>query len=470
LDNIKIIEFSTENTTYIYNDDTGLTFPKKDIDKLKEIINLLKHNNMKEKPVLREVDIQHFLLYEGFTQLILSVTENCNFRCKYCYYYSGMYDYAPIFNRKNMNFDIAKKAVDYYFNNIFQVLKYNPYRKPCVTFYGGEPLLNFDLIKSIVTYIRKKFPNINVLYNITTNGYLLTKDIVDFLIDNDFYIAVSLDGYKENHDRNRTTIKGQKTFDKILQNLEYIRFHYPRYFYENISLICCYDWKTDLFKLEEFFSTNKNLPPLVRVNAAAPYFSKYYQIFTKEDFLNHQCQIQKLKDVYFEQIKKKKKTSAFLDIFFGSNYRTLLIREKITKSKGVFNFLHGSCVPGVKIFIDTDGNFHICEKVNYSFPIGNIEEGLNYKKIIQVLNKYKEEITYECKKCPISRLCTMCFATFMTNNRFSKDPENICELLIKQTLSDFSELYSLLESDPSFEEKLFHLNTKNKRRNYEHIL
>ncbi len=185
MDNIKIIEFSTENTTYIYNDDTGLTFPKKDIDKLKEIINLLKHNNMKEKPVLREVDIQHFLLYEGFTQLILSVTENCNFRCKYCYYYSGMYDYAPIFNRKNMNFDIAKKAVDYYFNNIFQVLKYNPYRKPCVTFYGGEPLLNFDLIKSIVTYIRKKFPNINVLYNITTNGYLLTKDIVDFLIDND---------------------------------------------------------------------------------------------------------------------------------------------------------------------------------------------------------------------------------------------------------------------------------------------
>ena len=141
-------------------------------------------------------------------QLILSVTEKCNFRCKYCVYYDEKYttDYAL----SNMNFSIAKMAIDEFLSNS----KYSD--KRCISFYGGEPLMNFDLIKKCVAYINSKKLLSPIDYLITTNGLRINKNIAHFLYKNKFFVNISMDGTKNIHDRYRKLINGANTFDIII--------------------------------------------------------------------------------------------------------------------------------------------------------------------------------------------------------------------------------------------------------------
>lgn len=96
--------------------------------------------------------IKHYILKFGLLHLTLCVTEDCNFRCKYCVY-SNLYEFERDYSSNQMDFNIAKKAIDYYFMLLQEGERYNPLRKPVVGFYGGEPLLNFKLIKKCVIYI-----------------------------------------------------------------------------------------------------------------------------------------------------------------------------------------------------------------------------------------------------------------------------------------------------------------------------
>lgn len=90
-------------------------------------------------------------------------------------------------------------------------------RTPGICFYGGEPFLNFPLIKEVVEYV-KQIDNETIFY-ITTNGTLLNSEIIDFLTENNILITFSLDGFKENHDRNRVYENGRPTFDTIINNI-----------------------------------------------------------------------------------------------------------------------------------------------------------------------------------------------------------------------------------------------------------
>ena len=322
-------------------------------------------------------------------------------------------------------------------------------------------MLEFELIKNIIEYIKSKYHNVDVLYNMTTNGILLKKDIVKFMVENNVNIAVSLDGYKENHDRNRVFVNGDGTFDIIIANLSEIRENYPNYFYNNLSILVCYDWKTDLFKMEEFFTIHKNeLPPLGRISLVSPFFTNYYvRNFSKGDFESYKKQLSEIKKKYFNLIIDRK-ISPFLEIFIGSSYRQLLLIEKITRSRPVFILYTSTCIPGSKLCVDVNGEFHVCEKVNYSFPIGDVYRGIDYNSIVKMLREYKKCIMDSCKNCPITRLCSMCFATFMKDRTFDKDPPEICDRLIDEVKKELSELYKILEENPSFNVVLSNLNKK----------
>lgn len=286
----KALEFKSDSgNTYVYDDISGHIFHTTEIIK--------KYRNLSTSCINAKLDVStndiKFALYNlgiGFKQLLLEVTSICNFRCKYCTY-SDHYDLTRSHGKNNMDFVIAKKAIDYYFENFKIIYKRNAQKKPIISFYGGEPLINFSLIKEVVNYIKNIFPQFEVDYHITTNGFLMDKDVQKFLYDNNFFVLLSLDGDKDNNDRNRVTINGNKVFDKVFTNYTEFKNTYPD---TKIFISACYDYKTNFDEIMDFFDQNK-----IRVIQMSPIDSNsntYYNQFSSEDRLNYLNNINNIKN------------------------------------------------------------------------------------------------------------------------------------------------------------------------------
>lgn len=134
---------------------------------------------------------------------ILNLTDACTNACPYCF---------VSFNKKEMTLKTAIQACEYLLTNALLLNK-----KPTVTFFGGEPLLMFD--KIIVPIVEKY--NGQILFNITTNGTLLTPDKVDFLKRYNIPVLLSFDGVKEVQDVARPLCSGSSSFEAIMKNIPY---------------------------------------------------------------------------------------------------------------------------------------------------------------------------------------------------------------------------------------------------------
>lgn len=167
-----------------------------------------------------ETDILQVHLERRIEQATLQVTQRCNLRCSYCAY-SGNYEnrsHSP----KSMTFETARRAID-------MVLSHSEdAQNPTIGFYGGEPLLEFPLIKECVDYIRQQAPDRNISYTMTTNGTLLTPDIYGYLLENGFNVLISLDGPKVIHDQSRKFPNGNGSYDIIMENIRNILNQYPQ--------------------------------------------------------------------------------------------------------------------------------------------------------------------------------------------------------------------------------------------------
>lgn len=146
-------------------------------------------------------------------QLILNVTEDCNLRCKYCYL-SEEYDFTRNRTSKMMSSEIAIKSLDYFFDKLKKIKEFNPGKTCTITFYGGEPLMNFEVVKQSIEYAKKHCP-VSVVFNMTTNGVLLKDSTLDYLVKNEVNITVSFDGTRENSNK-RVFEKNLESYDTCL--------------------------------------------------------------------------------------------------------------------------------------------------------------------------------------------------------------------------------------------------------------
>ena len=432
---------------------------------LEKYDNLYKSANLHNKKKCTIKDIEKHIETHGMKQLIFDMTEQCNLRCKYCIY-SDYYPYHRSYRNKALTFEIAKKAIDLYMYYFTKVYKYNPKRRPVFTFYGGEPLLEFKIVKNIVEYVLDKYKYYNPMFNMTTNGTLLSDEVLQYINNiKDFYISISLDGPKKEHDRNRVFSNGKGSFDLIYTNLIKIREVYPT-IWGNLNLLACYDFNTDISKTEEFFE-NESLPPLIRVSMVEPLFSTYYQCFTVQDknkFLQTYSYKQKQ---YIENIKSDKKSSRYSDLMFGTFFFFLYNRFKFYSNNVFFDTFTGTCIPGDKLYVDTQGRLHICEKINFNFSIGDVYNGLNLKRISEIIERYNEEVLSKCKNCPISRICGTCYATFASNGYF-EIPKGFCESKIKSTEQALKDLTEVLIHNPSYFKSKYSRN-KNDNLHYKDL-
>ena len=141
---------------------------------------------------------------------IFVVTTACNMNCVYCQANNGKKSSALF-----MTEEMAEKAVDIALSSPTEQLSFE--------FQGGEPLLNFNVIKHIVAYTEANKGTKNITYNVVTNLTLLTDEIIDFFCEYNFGVSTSIDGSKLVHNQNRPFINGQGTFDIVSESVAKLR-------------------------------------------------------------------------------------------------------------------------------------------------------------------------------------------------------------------------------------------------------
>jgi His-Xaa-Ser system radical SAM maturase HxsB len=157
----------------------------------KRLSGLLKNPGMRKKEIVKRLAQKYSFLSQGTSLHIMVVTLRCNQKCVYCHASSRPMSAKGM----DMSMETATKAVDF----IFQ----SPSPKLSIEFQGGEPLANFETVKHIVGYAKKKASGRELLMTIVTNLSLMDKEKLRFLINNDVGICTSIDGPKFLHDKNR---------------------------------------------------------------------------------------------------------------------------------------------------------------------------------------------------------------------------------------------------------------------------
>ena len=144
--------------------------------------------------------------------LCLHVAHTCNLNCSYCFASQGKYNGE----RALLSLETGKRALDFLIENS------GTRRNLEVDFFGGEPLMNFDVVKELVKYarVREKEAGKNFRFTLTTNGVLIDDDVIEFANKEMSNVVLSLDGRKEVHDRFRVDFAGNGSFDKIVPKFQ----------------------------------------------------------------------------------------------------------------------------------------------------------------------------------------------------------------------------------------------------------
>lgn len=143
---------------------------------------------------------------DGKSILYIIPTDQCNIRCKYCFVENSM---ETNHNYTFMNVEIMQKGVDFFAQNALKSNIINP----VVIFYGGEPLLNYDLVHESINYISQNYPHFKI--SILTNGMLITEKIADFFKEKNVSVGISIDGAKEIHNNARIYKNGKGTYGLV---------------------------------------------------------------------------------------------------------------------------------------------------------------------------------------------------------------------------------------------------------------
>ncbi|WP_297716509.1 thioether cross-link-forming SCIFF peptide maturase [Intestinimonas sp.] len=189
--------------------------------------------------------------------LCLHVAHTCNLSCSYCFASQGKYQGE----RALMSFEVGKQALD------FLVAHSGARRNLEVDFFGGEPLMNWQVVKDLVAYARSLEPihNKNFRFTLTTNGVLLDDEVIDFCNKEMHNVVLSLDGRKEVHDRFRKDYAGNGSYDAIVPKFQHFverrgdKSYYIRGTYTHHNT----DFVSDILHMADLGFTELSMEPVV---------------------------------------------------------------------------------------------------------------------------------------------------------------------------------------------------------------
>lgn len=400
--------------------------------------DLFKESRPKGKVYNPEIFEIEALNISSMNVLTLGITEECNFRCSYCIY-NGDNPNRRSHNKNEMSLSTALKAVDYFKEHVDE-----SFYVQGIGFYGGEPLLMFPLIKEVTNYAKSILNPKKLSFSITTNATLLNNEIIDFFVENNFLVLISLDGPKEYHDDKRKFENGNPTWQKIMNNLEKIKNKYPDYYSDFVMLSAVISPLADYKYLNDFFS---NLGLKVRSGIVDQLnnddFEKLRTGFTN---FNEIAEIFKL-EVINGTINNSNQNFFVHDVF-QSTIRRIHNRNQVFQDLD-HSFKHGLCTPGTRrIFVDTSGKLFPCEKIDgmEELCIGDIDHGVDVKRVKNLFQKIDNVIKDDCTKCWLIRFCPMCIMHTLDKGNFDRVRfKNNCEIWSNQYKNILKLYCSILE-------------------------
>lgn len=315
--------------------------------------------------------------------MCLNIAHDCNLRCKYCFASTG--DFGK--GRKLMTFETGKKAIDF-------LLEKSLDRKNLeLDFFGGEPLMNFDVVKQIVEYARsreaeygKKFR-----FTITTNGVLLDDDKIDFINREMSNVVLSIDGRKKVNDYMRKRVDGSGCYDKIMPAFKKLvekrgdKEYYVRGTFTKNNL----DFSNDVFDLYNNGFDQISVEPVV-CEASADY------AITEKELPAIFKEYERLAERILENEKKGKKFN-FFHFMLDLDQGPCAIKR-----------LRGCGCGNDYVAITPDGDIYPCHQFVgiEEFKMGNIDEGTFDTNMKSYFSKTHVYTKPECKKCWAKFYCS----------------------------------------------------------------
>lgn len=347
------------------------------------------------------------------TSVVLEIANDCNLNCIYCYGQGGSYGRK----RELMSFEVAQKAIDFLVDNS------GDSNELLVTFFGGEPLINFSVVKEVLYYCKKieKKVNKKFLFSMTTNGTILNDEIYNFIKDNHVSVMVSIDGDRGIQNKHRCYCNGRGSFDDVKLNIPRFKEALGGHLTARAT-ICSTDIRfnkirNDLFKLG-FTNVHTSL---VDIDEDSP-------LFLGGDFsplIIEQYRV--LADKYVE------------GIIAGNVVRNDLITSKLSDLYYKRGRIRGCSAGNNNIAVGTDGNIYPCHRFMGMVQgvIGHLHTGINR----ELQRKYHEATVHkkeECKNCWARYLCggTCAHTSVVHGGDIFHAPTCYCEI--------YCELYEII--------------------------
>ena len=308
--------------------------------------------------------------------LCLHIAHDCNLACQYCFAEEGEYHGR----RALMSFEVGKKALD------FLIANSGNRRNLEVDFFGGEPLMNWQVVKDLVAYGREqeKLHDKKFRFTLTTNGVLLNDEVMDFCNREMGNVVLSIDGRKEVHDKMRPFRKGAGSYDLIVPKFQQFAEsrHQDKYYVRGTFTHYNLDFSEDVLHLADLGFKQISVEPVV----AEP----------KESYAIREEDLPKLFEEYdklaVEMIRRHKS---------GEDFNFFHFMIDLEGGPCVAKRLSG-CGSGTEYLAVTPwGDFYPCHQFvgNEKFLLGNVDEGIlntDIRDEFKCCNVYAKE---KCRKC-----------------------------------------------------------------------
>ena len=342
--------------------------------------------------------------------LCLHISHDCNLRCRYCFADEGAYHSV----RETMSFETAKAAIDF-------LLKESGNRQVLeVDFFGGEPLMNFDVVKKTVYYAKEEGAKLNkkFLFTTTTNGLLLDDEAIKFFNEEMENVVLSLDGRREIHDEVRKTVSGKGSFDAVIDKIKkFVKSRGDKHYYVRGTFTA----KNPDFSKDVLFLADNGFDSI----SMEPVVTDIPDLQITEDLLP------RIKEEYEvladEYVKREEEGKGFLFFHFNIDLEGGPCLSKRVSACGAGNE-YFSVVP--------NGDIYPCHQFagDKDFVMGNVFTGeLNQK----IRKKFAESCLFTRKKCEGCFCKFICSGGCNANNYhyngdINEPYEMTCEMMKKR--------------------------------------
>lgn len=416
-----------------------------------------------DENIMQAIPVERFYVMEDMEHYInthvnmitLELTERCNLRCKYCIYQDSNSTYRG-FGSRDMTFETAKGAIDLLVEHSAEV---ELDKKLILTFYGGEPLFQFDLIKKCVEYAESQNVKHEWLFSITTNCTLLNDEMIDYFAKKGFTLTASIDGDKELHDANRVYQNGSGSFDLAIKNLEKAALAYKENNVEGPrisinSVIASPNDFEGLDRMQNFFSSLKWLPEDARITWS---YAQSDSIKTKEEIereiarieLGNAIDLDPITEWHYKNLPSSEHTLFTRE---GEMRSLMAIQDRrITEKPMTIAPLNACCIPGSRrIYVTVDGRLKVCERLGESPDVGSVAGGPNFAAIKHYyFDDYIEKSLPYCKECWTVQMCGICYMYCYNSDGVDIDKKRVaCAKIRFIHERSLIRYHDLLENDP----------------------